>query len=95
MERRTPINSKGKAGEDIVFRVQASELGSKLTSMLVLSDTDGQMLASAGQDTNTRDAELNFKLPRAGQYMVSISDRDQWRGRKTIFIDSMRAICPT
>ncbi len=67
---------EGKAGEDIVFRVQASEIGSKLAAMIILSDTTGQVLATTGQDMNKRDAELNFKLPRAGQYMVSISDRD-------------------
>src|SRR5579859_4054025 len=37
----------GKAGEEIVFVVQASKLGSKLASMLALSDSAGQTLASA------------------------------------------------
>jgi hypothetical protein len=66
----------GKAGEDIVFRVQASVLGSKLAAMIVLSDSTGQVLATSGQDANMRDAELNFKLPQAGRYVVSITDRD-------------------
>ena len=66
----------GKAGEDIVFRVQASTLGSKLTSMLSLSDSAGQILASSSQNRSGHDAELTFKLPHDGQYVVSISDRN-------------------
>lgn len=66
----------GKAGEDIVFRVMASELGSKLTAMITLSDDAGHVLETSAEDANRRDAELNFKLPHAGQYRVSITDRD-------------------
>lgn len=72
---------EGTAGEDIVFRVQASELGSKLTSALVLSDTDGHLLASAGQDTNRRDAVLLCHLKRGGRYSITISDRDNGGGQ--------------
>jgi hypothetical protein len=73
---RDSYQFEGKAGEEIVFRVQASELGSKLAAMIVLSDRKGEILATSGQDVNKRDAELNFRLPRGGQYMVSIRDRD-------------------
>ena len=66
----------GKAGEGIVFSVQASVLGSKLASMLVLSDNSGQTLATSAQNANTRDAELDFKLPRNEDYTISIADRD-------------------
>ncbi|MGA8727649.1 MAG: hypothetical protein WB608_02780 [Terracidiphilus sp.] len=66
----------GKAGEDIVFRVMASELGSKLTAMITLSDDAGHVLETSAENANRQDAELNFKLPHAGQYRVSITDRD-------------------
>lgn len=71
----------GKAGEDVVFRVEASRLGSKLTSMLTLSDASGQVLASAGQNTDRRDAELHFTLPQAGNYTIAIGDRDMGGGK--------------
>lgn len=71
----------GKAGEDLVFRVQASELRSKLSSRLVLSDIEGHVLASAGQNTNRPDAELSFHLARAGKYTISISDRANEGGK--------------
>jgi hypothetical protein len=66
----------GKAGEEIVFSVQASELGSRLSAVITLSDDAGHALAESGQNGNGRDAELDFKLPHTGQYVVSISDRD-------------------
>ncbi|HEY6489457.1 MAG: PPC domain-containing protein [Terracidiphilus sp.] len=72
---------KGKAGAEIVFLVQASALGSKLTSTLTLNDSDGHMLASAGQNSNRPDAELNFRLPRDGTYTISICDRENGGGK--------------
>ncbi len=66
----------GKAGEDIVFRVMASELGSKLAAMITLSDDAGHVLETSAQDANQRDAELSVKLPQTGLYRVSITDRD-------------------
>ena len=76
---------EGKAGEDIVFRVQASEIGSKLVSALALSDTDGQVLASAGQDTNRRDAVLLYHLKQGGRYSITISDRDNGGGKRYFY----------
>lgn len=75
----------GKAGEDLVFRVQASELRSKLTSKLVLSDAGGHVLASAGQNTNRPDAELSYHLERAGKYTIMISDRDNEGGKEYFY----------
>jgi hypothetical protein len=72
---------QGKAGEEIVFLVQASALGSKLSSMLALSDHDGHLLASAGQNTNRPDAELNYRLKEDGTYTISISDRNDGGGK--------------
>jgi hypothetical protein len=66
----------GNAGEEIVFRVLASQLGSKLASMLVLSDSSGQILATKGKSDIQLDAALTYKLPKDGQYTLSITDRD-------------------
>jgi hypothetical protein len=65
----------GKAGEEAVFVVEASKLGSKLASVLALSDSSGQTLASAGQNANSPDAELTYKVPHDGRYTISITDR--------------------
>lgn len=75
---------EGKAGEDIVFRVQASELGSKLASALALSDADGHLLASTGQDTR-RDAALVYRLTHSGRYSISISDRGNGGGKNYFY----------
>ncbi len=83
-ERHT-YQFEGKAGEEIAFRVQAASLGSKLASMLVLSDSSGQVLASSAQDANNRDAELNYKLNQAGKYAITISDRDLGGGSEYFY----------
>ncbi len=61
----------GKAGEEIVFVVEASALGSKLASMLALSDQSGQVLATSGQNANSLDAELHFKIAQPGKYTIT------------------------
>jgi hypothetical protein len=71
---------EGKAGEEVVFQVLASALGSKLNSMLVLSDGAGQVLATAGKNENRPDAALTYKLTQDGSYTLSITDRDRGGG---------------
>jgi hypothetical protein len=70
----------GKAGEEIVFQVEASRLGSLLQSKLVLSDASGHLLAEAGKYDDRPDAEMNYKLPQDGLYTLSITDREQSGG---------------
>ena len=75
----------GKAGEELVFVVQASKLGSKLASVLALSDNSGQVLATAGQNTNNPDAALACKVPRDGKYTISIADRALGGGQEYFY----------
>jgi len=70
----------GKAGEEMVFRVLASQLGSELASMLVLSDSSGQILTTVGKNDIRPDAALIYKLPQDGQYTLSITDRNRGGG---------------
>ncbi len=71
---------EGKAGEEVVFQVLASKLGSQLQSKLVLSDASGLVLAEAGKYDDDPDAELTYKLPQDGAYTLSITDREQSGG---------------
>jgi len=77
---RDAYQFEGKAGEEVVFEVQASKLGSKLTSMLVLSDSSGKTLSTAGNNDVRPDAVLNYKLPADGKYTIAIADRDREGG---------------
>ena len=70
----------GKAGEEVVFQVEASRLDSQLQSKLVLSDASGHVLAEAGKYDEGPDAELNYKLPQDGYYTLSITDRERSGG---------------
>jgi hypothetical protein len=71
---------EGKAGEEVVFQVQASKLGSQLQSRLALSDASEHVLAEAGKYDGDPDAELTYKLPQDGAYTLSITDREQSGG---------------
>jgi hypothetical protein len=71
---------EGHAGEELVFQVMASELGSDLKSILVLRDAAGQVVGSAGENDDTPDTVLTCKLPQDGQYTLSIADREHGGG---------------
>ena len=68
---------EGRAGEELVFQVMAAPLGSKLESQLVLRNESGQMLAQSGEYLNRADAVLTYKLPQAGKYTLSVTDREK------------------
>ena len=70
----------GRAGQEMVFQVVASRLDSQLESLLVLRDSSGQEIASAGEYLREPDAVLVAKLPKDGKYTISISDRDEKGG---------------
>jgi hypothetical protein len=72
---------EGKAGDEIVFQVEASRLGSELKSRVTLSNSSGQVLAKAGDHENNVDAVVNYKLKSDGKYTVSITDRDRGGGK--------------
>jgi hypothetical protein len=78
---RDSFQFEGEAGDEMVFAVEASRLGSDLKSMLVLSDGDGKMLAAAGKNDTSADAALHYKLTRDGKYTLSITDRDRGGGK--------------
>ena len=70
----------GKAGEELVFRVVASELGSELESLLFLQDASGHTLAEAGKDDTKADAVLTYKMNQDSKYILSVTDREKGGG---------------
>ena len=54
----------------------------------------GRVLAEAGRNENRADAVLTYKLPQAGKYTLSVTDREKG-GSEIIFTASMPARCPT
>jgi hypothetical protein len=71
---------QGKVGEELVFETVASELGSQLRSILTLRDSNGKILARAGEYQRRPDAVLTAKLPADGTYTVSITDLEKRGG---------------
>lgn len=70
----------GKKGQDLVFRVVAFSLGSRLRSELVLQDSQGKTLAKAGEYAREEDVVLTDKLPADGNYTISLLDREHGGG---------------
>ena len=75
----------GKTGEDVVFEVVASKVGSRLESLLALSDSSGRVLAEAGRRDNSPDATLHYRLPQDGKYTLTISDREGSGGKEDYY----------
>jgi hypothetical protein len=75
----------GKAGEDVVFEVTASQLGSGLESLLTLSDSSGKVVAEAGRNDTSPDAALNYRLPQDGKYTLTVSDREGSGGKNDYY----------
>lgn len=62
-----------RAGEKLVFDVQANRLGSPLDSTLVLLDPEGKELARS-EDVNGLDPLLVFTAPADGDYVLRLHD---------------------
>ena len=71
---------RGQAGEEAVFQPIAASLGSPLESVLTLRDTEGQVLARAGEFSRNPEAILTAKLPADGWYTIAISDLERKGG---------------
>ncbi len=75
----------GHAGEELIFQVVASALGSQLQSVLVLRDSAGEALAKAGEYSRQADAVLTSKLPADGKYTITVSDLEKKGGRNYFY----------
>ena len=63
------------AGDEMVFELEASELGSKLDSVLGLLDPRGESMAGNDNFFASRtDSLLGYKFAKGGKYVVSVSD---------------------
>jgi hypothetical protein len=70
----------GKAGQEMIFQIDASALGSELDSVLTLRDSSGKELARAGDVSRKPDALLIHKLPADGKYTITVSDLEKTGG---------------
>jgi len=71
---------QGQAGEEVVFQPLAASLGSPLQSVLILRDSAGRVLASAGEFSRNPETVLTARLPGDGWYTIAISDLEKKGG---------------
>lgn len=64
---------KGRAGERLIFDVQANRFGSPLDPVLVLFDASGKEIAR-NEDANGLDPFLEFTPPTDGDFLVKLHD---------------------
>lgn len=69
-----------KKGEQLLFEVHASSLGSELDAVLKVLNADGKQLAEADDNGSDIDARQVFNVPADGTYFVKVADRVANRG---------------
>ena len=66
---------EGKQGEELVLRLQAHPLGSRLDGALTLIGPEGRILARSNNvSPRNLDAMLGLRLPQSGRYTVRVTD---------------------
>jgi hypothetical protein len=71
---------RGQVGQEVVFQPLAASLGSPLQSVLTLRDSNGQVVARAGEFSRNPETVLTTKLPADGWYTIAISDLEKKGG---------------
>lgn len=67
------IRFSAKAGEKLIFDVQANRMGSPLDPTLVMLDSSGKELARS-EDAHGLDPFIEFTVPSDGDYVARLSD---------------------
>ncbi len=71
---------RAEAGQDLVCEVVASQIRSKLGSVLTLHDENGRVLAETAGMDGTPDALLTFRVASSGQFLVRVHDLENQAG---------------
>ncbi|MGV3720349.1 MAG: hypothetical protein ACO1SX_05505, partial [Actinomycetota bacterium] len=71
---------RAEAGQELVFQVVASEIRSRLQSVLTLTDARGTVLAEQDGDGGSPDAVLTYRFAEAGDYVIQIRDFENTAG---------------
>jgi len=76
---------EGRAGEQLVFDLQANRFGSPLDGMLTLYDVQGRIVASADDSAGSLDPILRVTLPHSGVYFLSLIDTHDQGGNIFVY----------
>ena len=76
---------EGRAGERLVFEVEAARFGSPLDAILTLHDAEGRVLGTADDAKGSHDPILAVKLPRNGLYYLSLIDAHDQGGPAFVY----------
>lgn len=71
---------RAEAGHEVVCEVVASQIRSKLASVLTLHDEHGRVLAETAGMEGTPDALLTYRVASSGQFIVRVRDLENQAG---------------
>ncbi|MBM3459148.1 MAG: hypothetical protein FJX77_11525, partial [Armatimonadetes bacterium] len=71
---------RAEAGQEVVFEVVASQIRSRLGSLLSVHGEDGRILAQTEGMESSPDALLSCRFPEAGTYAVRVRDLENQAG---------------
>jgi len=78
---------EGAEGQELVFQLVGPHLGSALQGRLLVRDlAEGRVLASEVRRTGRNDVVLGVRLPRAGRYLLEVTDRDNTGGGNHFYL---------
>lgn len=72
-----------KMGEKWIIRAEARAIGSPLDLDLALIGPDGKQVAAQEDAAGTTDPELEFAVPKEGEYQIVLTDRSGASGSRT------------
>lgn len=70
---------ESRTGQELVFEIVASKIGSRLNARLLLLDESGTVVAS-NDASKGRDSFLAYRFNQAGSYIIQVSDAHMGRG---------------
>lgn len=78
--QRDEFRFHAEAGQELVFEVVASQIRSRLQSVLTLQDARGTVLAEHDGDGGQPDALLAYRFSDSGEYVIGIRDFENAAG---------------
>jgi hypothetical protein len=76
---------EARAGQEVVFQVVASSIGSRLNPVLTLSDAEGRVVATANTAGSRRDPLLGHRVAAAGGYQLELRDFENASGADVFY----------
>ncbi len=76
---------RARAGQQIVLESISAQIGSQITPVLTVLNSQGETVAASRLEPGRRDAVLGFTAPEPGKYLLKVDDYEQRGGRNFFY----------